>query len=967
MAEIKSHHENDDNHSQDDGDGNIKVCIRLRPFNNREIANKSKRVVDFIDENTITLNHPEIDGKNWKFAYDKLYWSFDSSKENLATQEYIFKDIGLKLLKHAFDGYNATLIAYGQTSSGKTHTIIGPNYSDSIPKHEWLKKEGLVPRICREIFHRASELDKERKVEEYFPDGLPKDANVVSPLSTIISFRMLEIYMEKVKDLLNPHLKNIKVSITNEDGDSENRNIMIGAPLHFVRSFEELNALIDRGNQEKQVAETKMNERSSRSHTVFQIRIEQPAPGNKKRVSILNLVDLAGSENAKQAATSGDTLKEGAAINKSLSALGQVIDELVAAQHKKKQNKSQFVSYRNSVLTSILANSLGGNAKTFMLCTISPSDYCFSATKSTLRYGQKTQKVRNKATVNEDSNVKLIRELRANIEMLKRQMVEGISSIDAENLKKQLEESRNIQQRLEIINNEEKEKAQFAMEEMRQQLIKTEEQCFEQQKLIERLRSKVSTGLRNAKIQTILDKDYFKDSQIEISNEDAISAHSDDHKDISSYSSQTQSEESESDNTEESTTLTDNTSSSFDEFEIEDEFETSIMTWAQEDVDNGNDVPLDIDQYNNIDEYYEENELNRNFDLSSDSNDNFENNSEVESHGKKSILLNGNISNEIVNNGKIKYIPKVGSNNEIIEYNSNDNIENENYSNIIYINSKEIQFNLNDELSEVLETKEDLVLLENIQLDLEDNNLTIEPKDLTNEELQNIEFSIRRFVKNICKSLELKWLNIDQIISNVKLLKEDSIQTKIELQSVNVFIIQKFVKNICQSVELKWMNIDQTQILNNVEILNEKNIQSQEDLQNTVDFTIHNYVNNICQSLELKWFSLNLNQAQEEVYNLTKKINEKDEDINKLKEQLQFFEVKFNEIEQEKQNQEKEKEKLQIEIGRIAEENKKYLIEIEENKKEAESAFVELEEKFGISPNQLDIVKKKKRKPCIIM
>uniref|UniRef100_A0A7S1KUC4 Kinesin motor domain-containing protein n=1 Tax=Percolomonas cosmopolitus TaxID=63605 RepID=A0A7S1KUC4_9EUKA len=581
-----------------DQDGNIKVCIRLRPFNNREISHKSKMVVKFLDDHTVELRHPEKKDKSWKFAYDRLYYSFDNSKRRLATQEYIFKDMGKKLVQHALDGYNATLIAYGQTGSGKTHTIIGPHLSQSEPSDELLRKEGLVPRICREVFKRVQSLDAKREV---FHNNSTSDLSLATGVasngtnnrrrsttsqnSTHIYFRMLEIYQEKVKDLLNPHIKNIKVSIQNE---GEKKSIYISAPMQIVHSFEDIATLINRGNREKQVAETQMNERSSRSHTIFQIKIEQPAPGNKKRVSILNLVDLAGSENSKLAGTSGETLKEGAAINKSLSALGQVIDELVANQNKKKKKRSKkassaadgsFVSYRNSILTTILANSIGGNSKTFMLCTISPADYNFSATKSTLRYGQKTKKIKNKAVVNEDSNVKLIRELKSNIETLKKQIQNGgYSGTEIRDLQQQLEESKLIQQQL-ATTIEEQEKSNVELEELRQKLMNEEEEKHRQKILIEQLRAEKLVKKRNANTQTILDLDRIQEIE-EIENVEISCGKEEVHSDNESSQDEHSGEVDATDDHDSAsdTSSSMRTDSSFDDFEIASQQELELSS-----------------------------------------------------------------------------------------------------------------------------------------------------------------------------------------------------------------------------------------------------------------------------------------------------------------------------------------------------------------------------------------------------
>ncbi|KAG2171295.1 hypothetical protein INT43_002917 [Umbelopsis isabellina] len=384
------------------GGGNVKVVVRCRPLNQREIARNSSIFVRMNGNQTI-LEKPTKDEKGPKeedikaFTFDKSFWSVEKNDPNYAGQDTVYKDLGEDLLEHAFDGYNCCIFAYGQTGSGKSYSMMG--YGED---------KGIIPRACQELFDRISHTTEEH-------------------LTHRVEVTYIEIYNEKVRDLLNPKNKdNLRVREHPRFGPYvEDLSRLV------VNSFEDINHLMDEGNKARTVAATNMNETSSRSHAVFTIFLTQRRHDvatklNTEKVARISLVDLAGSERANSSGATGARLKEGANINRSLTTLGKVIAALAEqSQHegKRGRKKESFIPYRDSVsemtLTWLLKDSLGGNSKTTMIATISPASENYEETLSTLRYADQAKKIKNKAIVNEDPNAKLIRELKAELEFLK--------------------------------------------------------------------------------------------------------------------------------------------------------------------------------------------------------------------------------------------------------------------------------------------------------------------------------------------------------------------------------------------------------------------------------------------------------------------------------------------------------------------------------------------------------------------
>uniref|UniRef100_A0A673INR4 Kinesin-like protein KIF16B n=1 Tax=Sinocyclocheilus rhinocerous TaxID=307959 RepID=A0A673INR4_9TELE len=387
----------------------VRVAVRVRPMNRREKDLSAKCIIEMEGNKTTITNLKIPDGvtgdsvreRAKTFTYDFSYDSSDCKNASFVSQEKVFKDLGTDVLKAAFEGYNACIFAYGQTGSGKSHTMMG------IPGDV-----GLIPRICEGLFSRISGMT--RRDEASF--------------RTEVSY--LEIYNERVRDLLRRKMAktyNLRVREHPKEGP-----YVEDLSKHLVQNYSDVEELMEAGNINRTTASTGMNDASSRSHAIFTINFTQAkfdAVMPSETVSKIHLVDLAGSERADATGATGVRLKEGGNINKSLVTLGNVISALAdlsqegGNSHLKK--KQVFVPYRDSVLTWLLKDSLGGNSKTIMIATISPADVNYGETLSTLRYANRAKNIINKPTINEDSNVRLIRELRAEIARLKALLAQG--------------------------------------------------------------------------------------------------------------------------------------------------------------------------------------------------------------------------------------------------------------------------------------------------------------------------------------------------------------------------------------------------------------------------------------------------------------------------------------------------------------------------------------------------------------
>ncbi|XP_044917039.1 kinesin-1 heavy chain isoform X2 [Acinonyx jubatus] len=330
----------------DPAECNIKVMCRFRPLNESEVNRGDKYIAKFQGEDTVMI-------ASKPYAFDRVFQSNTS-------QEQVYNDCAKKIVKDVLEGYNGTIFAYGQTSSGKTHTMEGKLHDP--------EGMGIIPRIVQDIFNYIYSMDEN--------------------LEFHIKVSYFEIYLDKIRDLLDVSKTNLSVH------EDKNRVPYVkGCTERFVCSPDEVMDTIDEGKSNRHVAVTNMNEHSSRSHSIFLINVKQENTQTEQKLSgKLYLVDLAGSEKVSKTGAEGAVLDEAKNINKSLSALGNVISALAEG--------STYVPYRDSKMTRILQDSLGGNCRTTIVICCSPSSYNESETKSTLLFGQRAKTIKNTVCVN---------------------------------------------------------------------------------------------------------------------------------------------------------------------------------------------------------------------------------------------------------------------------------------------------------------------------------------------------------------------------------------------------------------------------------------------------------------------------------------------------------------------------------------------------------------------------------------
>ncbi|XP_030900126.1 kinesin-like protein KIF1B isoform X1 [Melopsittacus undulatus] len=369
----------------------VKVAVRVRPFNSRETSKESKCIIQMQGNSTSIINPKNPKEAPKSFSFDYSYWSHTSPEDPcFASQNRVYNDIGKEMLLHAFEGYNVCIFAYGQTGAGKSYTMMGKQEESQA---------GIIPQLCEELFEKINDNSNEE-------------------MSYSVEVSYMEIYCERVRDLLNPKNKgNLRVR----------EHPLLGPYVEdlsklAVTSYTDIADLMDAGNKARTVAATNMNETSSRSHAVFTIVFTQKKHDTEtnlstEKVSKISLVDLAGSERADSTGAKGTRLKEGANINKSLTTLGKVISAL--AEVSKKKKKTDFIPYRDSVLTWLLRENLGGNSRTAMVAALSPADINYDETLSTLRYADRAKQIKCNAVINEDPNAKLVRELKEEVTRLK--------------------------------------------------------------------------------------------------------------------------------------------------------------------------------------------------------------------------------------------------------------------------------------------------------------------------------------------------------------------------------------------------------------------------------------------------------------------------------------------------------------------------------------------------------------------
>ena len=364
------------------------MVVRCRPLFGKELKEGRAAVVQCDGAaGSISISNPSS-----ATSEPPKQFTFDSVYDHTNAQREIYEETALPIVRAAMEGYNGTVFCYGQTGTGKTHTMEG----SLDPPHE----RGIIPNAFDTVF---ADIDASEAVDKTF----------------LVRASFLEIYNENVRDLLaKDQTKTCELKETPDRGVYVN-----GLTTFVVKSAEEMRKVLEVGKKNRSVGATLMNADSSRSHSIFTVTVEtsrvRPGdpPGAEPHITVgkLNLVDLAGSERQSKTRASGDRLKEATKINLSLSALGNVISALV-------DGKSQHIPYRDSKLTRLLQDSLGGNTKTVMIANIGPADYNFDETMSTLRYANRAKNIKNEPKINEDPKDAMLREFQEEIARLKAQL-----------------------------------------------------------------------------------------------------------------------------------------------------------------------------------------------------------------------------------------------------------------------------------------------------------------------------------------------------------------------------------------------------------------------------------------------------------------------------------------------------------------------------------------------------------------
>lgn len=371
---------------------NVKVVVRCRPLNEREKAMSSKIAVH-VDEMRGTIAVHKLDSPNdppKTFTFDTVF-GLDSKQLD------VYNLTARPIIDSVLEGYNGTIFAYGQTGTGKTFTMEGVR---AVPE-----LRGIIPNSFAHVFGHIAKAEGDTRF--------------------LVRVSYLEIYNEEVRDLLGKdQTQRLEVKERPDVGV-----YIKDLSAYVVNNADDMDRIMTLGHKNRSVGATNMNEHSSRSHAIFTITIECSEKGVDGNIHVrmgkLHLVDLAGSERQGKTGATGQRLKEATKINLSLSTLGNVISALV-------DGKSTHVPYRNSKLTRLLQDSLGGNSKTMMCANIGPADYNYDETISTLRYANRAKNIKNKARINEDPKDALLRQFQKEIEDLKRKLEdgEGISGSD---------------------------------------------------------------------------------------------------------------------------------------------------------------------------------------------------------------------------------------------------------------------------------------------------------------------------------------------------------------------------------------------------------------------------------------------------------------------------------------------------------------------------------------------------------
>ncbi|MEW5308736.1 MAG: hypothetical protein WDW38_000672 [Sanguina aurantia] len=365
----------------------VKVVVRCRPLNSTETKDGRGKIVDMdVQEGMVMIRNPKSDASEApkQFTFDQVY-------DDKCLQQDIFDITARPIVDSVLEGYNGTIFAYGQTGTGKSHTMEG--------KEEPASLRGIIPNTFHYVFDQIAS----------------KAANS----EFLVRASYLEIYNEDIRDLLS---KDISRKLELKE-NAEKAVYVKDLSEFIVKGYADINNVLLQGRKNRMTGSTLMNAESSRSHSIFTITIEATSKmtaataagaddDNHIRVGKCNLVDLAGSERQSKTGASGDRLKEGIKINMSLTALGNVISSLV-------DSKGGHVPYRDSKLTRLLQDSLGGNTKTVMVANIGPADWNYDETMSTLRYANRAKNIQNKPKINEDPKDAMLREFQDEISKLK--------------------------------------------------------------------------------------------------------------------------------------------------------------------------------------------------------------------------------------------------------------------------------------------------------------------------------------------------------------------------------------------------------------------------------------------------------------------------------------------------------------------------------------------------------------------
>jgi len=462
------------NHNNFSYDDNLKVYIRVRPplMSEKDSSLPFRSVASVSDDKT-TISLIEYLG----FEFDEALkqkelmenpslfvphpYTFDHIFDMDSTQEDVYKIAAVPAVESLMSGYNSTIFAYGQTGTGKTYTMEGFSYDYLSPK------KGLIPRAIENIF-------------KYIENNSNSDTTF------IIRVTYLQIYNESIDDLLKSEKKHLSIR------ESHKKGIYVeGLSEWAVCSPNDIYALLERGAQSRIRAQTKMNDVSSRSHAVFTIILEQMkiSKGKKKfKCGKLNLVDLAGSERVKLSGATGKQLDESRRINKSLSALGNVINALT-------DPKTKHIPYRDSKLTRLLQNSLGGNCKTSMIAMISPYDGSFNESISTLNFAKRAKSIRIKASINEEVNQNaLISQYETELSRLRKELEEKNEIINNNAFIKKIEMEK-------IQAEKDKNEALQALEKASLRFLQEREEKRKLEKKIEIMKFQMIQGGQKVKIE----------------------------------------------------------------------------------------------------------------------------------------------------------------------------------------------------------------------------------------------------------------------------------------------------------------------------------------------------------------------------------------------------------------------------------------------------------------------------------